>query len=112
MKRTIMAIVALFTLFACNNTPKTETNNTSQGPKAPVTVTEAIKLFSDSIAMDSTDAHLYVNRAKAYFANEQIGQAMIDINKSLQLDPNDMDTYLLLADVYYAWATKITLLPR
>jgi superkiller protein 3 len=58
-------------------------------------------LLSDSIAIDSTDAHLYMSRAKAYFANEQIGQAMVDINKSLQLDPNNVDTYLLLADVYY-----------
>jgi superkiller protein 3 len=58
-------------------------------------------LLSDSIAIDSTDAHLYVDRARAYFANEQIGQAMVDINKALQLDPNNVDTYLLLADVYY-----------
>jgi tetratricopeptide (TPR) repeat protein len=27
---------------------------------------------------------------------------MVDINQSLQLDPNNVDTYLLLADVYYA----------
>ena len=63
---------------------------------------DAIQLLTDSIAMDSTDARLYVSRAKAYFASEQIGQAMIDINKSLQLDPTNIDTYLLLADVYYA----------
>ena len=63
---------------------------------------EAIQLISDSITMDSTNAILYVHRAKAYFANEQIGQAMVDINKSLQLDPNSIETYLLLADVYYA----------
>ena len=102
MKKNLLFLGLLLALFACNNTPKTETDNTPQEPKAPVTVTEAIQLLSDSIAMDSTDAHLYVSRAKAYFANEQIGQAMIDINKSLQLDPNNIDTYLLLADVYYA----------
>jgi superkiller protein 3 len=65
-------------------------------------VNEAIQLISDSIVMDSTNASLYVHRAKAYFASEQIGQAMVDINKSLQLDPNNVETYLLLADVYYA----------
>ena len=102
MKKNILFLGLLLALFACNNTPKPETNDKPQEPKAPVTVTEAIRLLSDSIAMDSTNARLYFNRAKAYFANEQIGQAMIDINKSLQLDPNDMDTYLLLADVYYA----------
>ncbi len=100
-KKSILFLGLLLALFACNNTPKPETGNTTQEPVAPVTVTEAIHLLSDSIAMDSTDAHLYVSRAKAYFANEQIGQAMVDINKALQLDPNNVDTYLLLADVYY-----------
>ncbi len=102
MKKTILFLGLLLALFACNNTPKPEQENTQQEPTAPVTVNEAIQILSDSIAMDSTDAHLYVSRAKAYFANEQIGQAMIDINKSLQLDPNNIETYLLLADVYYA----------
>ena len=102
MKKTILFLGLLLALFACNNTPKPKTDNATIEPTAPVTVNEAIQILSDSIAMDSTDAHLYVSRAKAYFANEQIGQAMIDINKSLQLDPNNIETYLLLADVYYA----------
>ena len=102
MKKTILFLSLLLAFFACNNTPKPEKEATPQEPKAPVTVTEAIQLLTDSIAMDSTDAHLYVSRAKAYFANEQVGQAMVDINKALQLDPNNIDTYLLLADVYYA----------
>ncbi len=101
MKKNLLFLGLLLALFACNNTPKPEPENTPNEPAAPVTVTEAIKMLSDSIAMDSTDAHLYMSRAKAYFANEQIGQAMVDINKSLQLDPNNVDTYLLLADVYY-----------
>ena len=99
--KSILFLGLLLTLFACNNAPKPEPEVTPNEPMGPVTVTEAIRLLSDSIAMDSTDAHLYVSRAKAYFANEQIGQAMVDINKSLQLDPNNVDTYLLLADVYY-----------
>lgn len=101
MKKNLLFLGLLLALFACDNTPKPETDNTTKEPAAPVTVAEAIQLLSDSIAMDSTDAHLYVSRAKAYFANEQVGQAMIDINKALQLDPNNVDTYLLLADVYY-----------
>ena len=102
MKKSILFLGLMLALFACNNTPKPEADVNPEEPTAPVTVNEAIQVLSDSIAMDSTDAHLYFNRAKAYFANEQIGQAMLDINKSLQLDPNNVDTYLLLADVYYA----------
>ena len=102
MKKNILFLGLLLALFACDNTPKPETDPTTQEPTTSVTVNEAIQILSDSIAMDSTNARLYVSRAKAYFANEQVGQAMVDINKSLQLDPNNVDTYLLLADVYYA----------
>ena len=100
--KSILFLGLLLALFACNNTPKPETNDKPQAPTAPKSVTEAIQLLTDSIAMDSTNAHLYLSRAKAYFANEQIGQAMVDINSSLQFEPNNIDTYLLLADVYYA----------
>ena len=102
MKKNLLFLGLLLALFACNNTPKPETDPSPQEPTTPVTVNEAIQLLTDSITMDSTNARLYVSRAKAYFANEQVGQAMVDINKSLQLDPNNVETYLLLADVYYA----------
>ncbi|MBQ8958164.1 MAG: tetratricopeptide repeat protein [Bacteroidales bacterium] len=102
MKKNLLFVGALLAMLACNNTPQPEPKDTHQEPSAPVTVSEAIQRISDSIALDSTDALLYANRAKAYFANEQIGQAMIDINKSLQIDPRNVNTYLLLADLYYA----------
>lgn len=101
MKKNLLLFSLLLALFACNNTPKPETDNTQQEPKAPVTVSEAITVLSDSIQMDSTNALLYLHRAQVYLAQEQVGAAMIDINKSLQLDPNNVETYLLLADVYY-----------
>ncbi len=102
MKKSNLFLGLLLALFACNRTPKSGPTDTPAEPKAHVTVSEAIQLLTDSIAVDSTDARLYMSRAKAYFANEQVGQAMVDINKSLQLDPKNVETYLLLADVYYA----------
>lgn len=102
MKKSILFLGLLLALFACDHTPKPETDNAPKEPQTPVTVNEAIRLISDSIAADSTNAVLYRNRAKAYFANEQVGAAMVDVNKSLSLDANDIDTYLLLADLYYA----------
>ena len=102
MKKIILAIVVLLAFFACNNTPKPEQETINEEPQTSVTITEAIQQYTDSIAMDSTNARLYRNRAKAYFANEQVGAAMMDINQSLRYNPDDVDTYLLLADVYYA----------
>ncbi len=102
MKKHLLFLSLLLALVACDDKPKPETDPTKQEPEAPITVNQAIQLLTDSIAMDSTNARLYASRAKAYFASEQVGQAMVDINKSLQLDPNNVETYLLLADVYYA----------
>lgn len=100
MKKNLLFFGMLLALFACNNTPDPKEEK-EQNSHTPVTVSEAISLYSDSIAADSTNALLYLHRAKAYLANEQVGAAMVDINKSLQFDPNNIDTYLLLADVYY-----------
>lgn len=102
MKKSILFLGLLLALFACDNTPKPENESTTQEPQAAVTINEAIQRYNDSIAADSTNPVLYRNRARVYFANEQIGAAMMDINKSLSLNPNDVDTYLLLADLYYA----------
>ena len=102
MKKNLLFLGLLFALFACDNTPKPKPDPNTQEPATHITVSEAIQLLSDSIAMDSTNARLYMSRAKAYFASEQVGQAMVDINKSLQINPNNIDTYLLLADLYYA----------
>ena len=99
-KKNILLFGFLLALFACNHNQPNPSEKPSE-PGESVTISEAIQLLSDSIAMDSTNALLYRNRAKAYIANEQVGAAMIDINKSLQYAPNDIDTYLLLADVYY-----------
>ena len=101
MKKNLFFIAILLAFVACNNNPKPEPKETPTAPEAPVTVTEAIAQLTDSIAADSLNGLLYRHRAQAYLANEQIGAAMMDLNKSLQLDPNNVDTYLLLADVYY-----------
>ena len=102
MKRNILFVGLLLALFACDHAPKPEQNPQPQEPKEAVTINDVIQQYTDSIAADSTNALLYRNRAQVYFANEQVGAAMMDVNKSLSLNPNDVDTYLLLADLYYA----------
>ena len=100
MKKNLLLFSLLFALFACNNSKPKEEVKPEEAP-TPITVSEAIRLISDSISHDSTNALLYLHRAQAYMSNEQVGSAMIDINKSLQLDPNNVDVYLMLANVYY-----------
>ena len=100
MKKTTLFLGLLLAFFACNNTPKPETDPQNPEPTTHVTVNEAIQLLSDSIAMDSTNAHLYLSRAKAYFATEQIGPAMVDINQALKVLVRNgvIDKTMLLAE--------------
>ena len=101
MKKNLLIISILLFFIACNNDPKPEPKESATQPEAPITVTEAIACMTDSIAADSLNGLLYRHRAQAYLANEQVGLAMMDLNRALQLAPNDVETYLLLADVYY-----------
>lgn len=61
-----------------------------------------IQVVSDSIASDSTNASLYIMRAQMCLQDEQIGNAIHDINKALSLDRNNVDALLVLADIYLA----------
>lgn len=99
MKKLIILLLVSVVLASCTDKPKPTNSQTTDN--TPITVSEAVKLLSDSIVMDSTRADLFVKRAQVYLANEQVGAAMVDINKALQLDPNNVDTYLMLANVYY-----------
>jgi len=101
MKKNLLIFSVLLAFFACNNTPKPEPQEKPNETEVPVTVDKVIQSLTDSIALDSTNALLYQHRAQAYLNKDQVGAAMIDINKSLQFDPNNIDTYLLLANVYY-----------
>ena len=99
MNKNLLIISLLLAFFACENQP--ESQDTPKEPSAPATVGETIQRISDSIAADSTNALLYTHRAQAYLSEDKVGAAMVDLNKSLQIDPNNVDTYLLLANVYY-----------
>ena len=100
MKKILFFVALAVAFAACHNNAQKVDEVTPEEP-IQYTVSDAIAMFTDSIAADSTNAILYLERAQALLASEQVGAAMIDINKSLQLDPNNVDTYLLLANVYY-----------
>ena len=103
-----LALVATLCLTACHNTPK--------DPEKPIQPTaqadapqDPLALLNDSIAQDENRADLYLRRATLYVEREQIGQAMMDVNKSIQLDPNNVDALLLLADIYYLLGDEVNI---
>ena len=94
-----LVLVATFCLTACHNTPKTPEKPTQQTTQVD-SVRDPLSLLTDSIAQDER-ADLYLRRASLYVEREQIGQAMMDVNKAIQLDPSNVDALLLLSDIYY-----------
>lgn len=51
---------------------------------------------------DTLDVDGYINRARWYLANQQVGNAIRDINSALSLDGKNIDALLVLSDIYYA----------
>ena len=66
-----------------------------------VSTANLVDLLSDSISRDETRDDLYLRRAQAYFEKEQIGAAMMDVTRAIELNPKNMDAFLLLSEIYY-----------
>lgn len=99
MKKLFILFGICLAFAACNDKPKeTIEQSTDEQTVAPGS---PIAIYTDSIAQDSLRSDLYLNRARAYMAEEQVGAAMMDVNKAISLNPNDVDSYLMLADIYY-----------
>jgi tetratricopeptide (TPR) repeat protein len=62
---------------------------------------DELALVTDSIEQDENRSDLYLRRANLYLEREQVGAAMMDVNRAITLDPKNMDAFLLLSDIYY-----------
>jgi len=102
MKKLLLFAVCVFMLTACsddNDGNNKETNSETQSAKQTYSLeTQQV----DMVITDSLDVDAYVQRAKAYFAEQQIGNAMRDINSALSIDGKNLDALLVLADLYYS----------
>lgn len=58
--------------------------------------------YAEELESDTLDVDGYINRARWYLANQQVGSAIRDINNALSLDSKNVDALLVLADIYYA----------
>ncbi|MBR4147396.1 MAG: tetratricopeptide repeat protein [Bacteroidales bacterium] len=102
-KRWIWLCLGLVLSFAaCDNNGKinNQGNNNQQVEEVDPTK-DPLDLLNDSIAMDENRADLYLRRASILMGREQVGMAMLDVNKAIQLEPKNVDALLLLSDIYY-----------
>ena len=89
-------------LVACNDNGKNNNQGNDEPKVEEVDVTkDPLKLIDDSIAMDENRPDLYLRRASILMSREQVGMAMMDVNKAIQLDPKNVDALLMLSDIYY-----------
>ena len=93
-------VIVSWAFVACHNTPKAP-DNPNQETEQVDSSKDPLSLLNDSIAQDENRADLYLRRASLYVGREQVGQAMMDVNKAIQLDPSNVDALLLLSDIYY-----------
>lgn len=84
---------------ACDRSGNNNPNNKEVVEVDPTQ--DPLTLLNDSIAMDESQADLYLRRAQVYLNREQVGMAMVDVNQAIQLDPKNVDAFLLLSDIYY-----------
>lgn len=104
MRKVFWLCLGLGVLFAaCNHTDgnNNHDNGTQKVDQVDLASKDILDLLSDSIDMDENRPDLYLRRAKVYMEREQVGQAMMDINRVTQLDPKNIEALLMLSDIYY-----------
>ena len=103
MRRTLLWLFVgmAFLAVSCDGSKKKEKKDVDQQVEQESRPRDIIEILSDSIAMDGTRSDLYVQRARFYLEREQVGLAMMDVNEAIQVDPQNVEAFLLLADIYY-----------
>ena len=93
MKRVFLAAACFLMLASCSESgdknTKTEENSN-------------VEAVTEKVVADTLDMEGYINRARWLLANQQVGNAIRDINSALSIDNKNIDALLVLADIYYA----------
>ena len=94
MKKVFLVLACALMLTSCTQC----SDDNSKKPKENQQITTA----EEALSADTLDVDGYINRARWYLANEQVGMAIRDINSALSLDGKNIDALLVLSDIYYA----------
>ena len=94
MKKVFLVLACALMLTSC--TQCSDDNSKKPQENQQVATAEGV------LTADTLDVDGYINRARWYLANEQVGMAIRDINSALSLDGKNVDALLVLADIYYA----------
>lgn len=91
MKKVFLVLACALMLASCDDVENNKNIDNQQ-----------VMTSEEEVAADTMDIDGYINRARWYLANEQVGNAIRDINSALLIDGKNIDALLVLADIYYA----------
>ena len=94
MKRVFLAMACMLMLVSCTETSSNDNKQSNNN--------QQIEASSEVSMQDTLDVNGYINRARWYLANQQVGNAIRDINSALSIEGKNVDALLVLADIYYA----------
>lgn len=94
MKRVFLALACILMLASCNESGNKDNKQSKENQQV---ATDDVNVVADTL-----DVNSYINRARWYLANQQVGNAIRDINSALSIDGKNVDALLVLADIYYA----------
>ena len=94
MKKIFLVLACALMLASC-----TESGNNGNTKKPENKQDSETRTIVDA---DTLDVDGYISRARWYLANQQVGNAIRDINSALSLDGKNIDALLVLSDIYYA----------
>lgn len=94
MKRIFLALACILMLASCNESGNEDNKQSKENQQV---TTDDVNVVADTL-----DVNSYINRARWYLANQQVGNAIRDINSALSIDGKNVDALLVLADIYYA----------
>jgi len=93
--QTIVILFLVMTVFACKNR-----NTGIDQNRIDEQTLGTLAYLNLMIAEDTANAELYNQRARYYLQKDQINNALNDINKTLSIDPNNVDYLITLSDIY------------
>ena len=102
MKKVFLVLTCALLMASCTESGNKENKQSTDNQQDTSSIEDG---FTDTL-----DVNGYVNRARWYLANQQVGNAIRDINSALSIDGKNVDALLVLADIYYALGDKDNIL--
>lgn len=94
MKKVFLALACVLLFASCTDNKSNDNKQSNDN--------QNVAVAKEEVVSDTLDLNGYINRARWYLANQQVGNAIRDINSALSIDGKSIDALLILADIYYA----------